>query len=160
MKDSSINHTLLVIFFTLTSSALFAQSDQKFSLDDDTKKVKALLKRIDADVSDTSVYSNEVVHMAQGSRAITDKNELARVLSAEAAAGNLAMTHEIITINSYPDHVIVRGKVTGTFQSKEGGTVYPFETNNLMTFKRAKDGNLKIWHVIFNRIELERYQKK
>lgn len=153
--------TRISIFFILTHLVTysFAQKQPEFSLDEDTRKVKALLKRIDKDVSDTSVYSNEVVHMAQGSRAITDKNELARILKAEASAGTTNMTHEMITINSYADHVIVRGRVTGSFQSKDGGPVYPFETNNLMTFKRLKDGSLRIWHVIFNRIELERYSK-
>lgn len=148
-----------LFIFALTLNLSFAQKSQKFSLDDDTKKVKALLKSIDKDVSDTSVYANDVVHMAQGSRAITDKNELARILKAEASAGTLTMTHELITINSFPELVITQGRATGTFQPAGGGAASAFETNNVITFKRIKDGDLKIWQVIFNRVDLESIRK-
>jgi hypothetical protein len=126
----------------------------------DETMVRALLKKIDADVSDTSVYANDVVHMAQGSRAITDKNQLANVLKAEASYGKLVMTHEVLTINSYESIVLVRGRVRGMFYGPDQGTGSPFETNNLMTFKRQADGSLRIWHVIFNRIDLNQEQAR
>lgn len=148
-------YLLCIPVLMLAFNATLAQKNPKFSVADDTEKVKVLLSRIDKDVSDTSVYSNDVVHMAQGSRAITNKNELAKILKAEAAAGTTNMKHQLVTINSFADHVIVQGKVTGTFLPHGGHQAYTFETNNMMTFKRMKDGNLKIWHVIFNRIDAE-----
>jgi len=144
-----------LFFFIFVLNFSYAQRHQKFSGDGDTEKVKALLKRIDTDVSDTSVYVNDVVHMAQGSRAITDKNELAKVLRAEASAGTMTMKHELISINSFPALVVTRGKVTGSFQPKNGGTAFPFETNNMITFRRMSDGSLRIWQVIFNRVDLD-----
>jgi ketosteroid isomerase-like protein len=152
-------HLVCLIVLALICNSSFAQKKPKFTLEDDTKKVKELLKRIDKDVSDTSVYSNDVVHMAQGSRAITNKQELAAVLKAEASAGTLTMTHELITINSYPEIVVTRGRVTGAFLPKGGGTAFPFETNNVMTFKRTKDGGLRIWQVIFNRVDMDAIRK-
>ena len=149
----------LLLIFTLAFQFSFAQKRSTYSLEEDTKKVKALLARIDKDVSDTSVYANDIVHMAQGSKAVTNKNELAKILKAEAAAGKLTMKHEVITINSFPEVVILRGKASGTFQAHGGGTSFPFETNNILTFKRMKDGGLKIWQVIFNRIDLDALRK-
>ena len=146
---------VLLCFVALGLDVSYAQNRQKFSVEEDTKKVQLLLKRIDKDVSDTSVYVKDVVHMAQGSRAITSKDELASVLRAEASGGTTAMTHELISINSFPDLVVTRGRVTGTFLPKGGGAAFPFETNNMITFRRMRDGSLRIWQVIFNRVDLE-----
>lgn len=123
-----------------------------YSVEDDRRKVEAILKRIDADVTDTSIYSYDVVHMAQGSRPITSKAELQKALTAEASFGRSRMTHQIVTLHSYPDMVLTRGRVKGTWHPANGGAVVPFETNNMITFRRAPDGSLKIWQVIFNRI--------
>ncbi|MEO6214892.1 MAG: hypothetical protein ABIO86_02585 [Sphingomonas sp.] len=128
-----------------------------FSAERDGQKVRAILKRIDADVTDTSIYVDDVVHMAQGSRAITNRAQLRRVLLEEATHGRSDMTHEVLTISSYPDIVLTRGRVTGTWHPADGGAPVPFETNNMITFRRAKDGSLKIWQVIFNRVDLARY---
>ncbi|MFZ0268244.1 YybH family protein [Caulobacter sp.] len=129
-----------------------------YSVEDDTQKVKAILKKIDADITDTSIYSEDVVHMAQGSRAITSKAELQKVLAAEVSHGRSNMTHEIVTLHSYSDMVLTRGRVKGTWHPANGGSPIPFETNNIITFRRTADGSLKVWHVIFNRVELERNQ--
>ncbi|HZY79896.1 MAG TPA: FISUMP domain-containing protein [Cyclobacteriaceae bacterium] len=129
------------------------QSKKSFSPENDEVMVRETLKKIDTDVSDTSVYADDVVHMAQGARAITDKNELARVLKDQASYGETSMRHELLTINSYEDLVVVRGRVTGSYYPPDGTVGMPFETNNLMTFKRQGNGALKIWHVIFNRID-------
>ncbi|ADG09217.1 Cif family virulence factor [Caulobacter segnis] len=129
-----------------------------YSVEDDIQKVKAILKKIDADITDTSIYSEDVVHMAQGSRAITSKAALQKVLAAEASHGRSNMTHEIVTLHSYSDLVLTRGRVKGAWHPANGGSPIPFETNNIITFRRAADGSLKVWHVIFNWVELERYQ--
>jgi ketosteroid isomerase-like protein len=132
-----------------------------FSLEDDTKKVKAILKNIDDYKLDMntkmSVYDDEVVHMAQGSRAITNKEDLRKVLEADSTYGHSEMTHELISIHSYQDMVLTRGRVAGKWYSAEGNQVFPFETNNIITFKRKEDGALSVWQVIFNRVALENY---
>jgi hypothetical protein len=68
------------------------------------------------------------------------------------------MTHEIVTLHSYPDLVLTTGRVMGVWHPVSGGKPTPFETNNMITFRRAPDGSLKVWQVIFNRVELERYR--
>ncbi|HEY5824987.1 MAG TPA: hypothetical protein VIT44_11505 [Cyclobacteriaceae bacterium] len=161
MKKLNTNYRLLSFTFLLLFVSIHSYSQKKsttgFSREEDAKKVKAILQKIDRDVSDTSIYTDDVVHMAQGSRAITNKAELAKVLQAEATYGKLMMTHELITINSYHDLILTRGRVKGTFHPANGGTAASFETNNVITFRRTKDGPLKIWQVIFNRIDLERF---
>ncbi len=143
----------------LTSAATARQTPSafSFSVEEDTRMVRAVLARIDADVTDTDIYVDDVVHMAQGSRAITNRAELRRVLLEEASHGRLIMTHAIDTLHSYPDMVLVRGHVIGSFQPNDGGAPSPFETNNMMTFRRMPDGSLKVWQVIFNRVDLSRY---
>lgn len=136
-------------------------SPPAFSVEEDTKKVKAILKTIDDTTlsmdAKMSVYSDSVVHMAQGSRAITNKAELRKVLESEASGGKTVMAHELVTIHSYPDMVLTRGRVKGNFHPKNGGKIIPFETNNIITFKRNNNGTLKVWQVIFNRVDLENY---
>ena len=136
-------------------------SSPAFSVDDDTKKVKAILKTIDDTTlnmdAKMSIYSDDVVHMAQGSRAITNKADLRKVLESEASGGKTLMTHELVTLHSYPDMVLTRGGVKGNYHPNGGGKAIPFETNNILTFKRNSDGTLKVWQVIFNRVNLENY---
>lgn len=75
----------------------------------DLQKVEAILKRIDAEITDTSIYSDDVVHMAQGSRPITSRAELQKALAAQASYGRSKMTHEVITLHYYADMVLTRG---------------------------------------------------
>ncbi len=124
----------------------------------DSAKVQALLQKIDDDILDMSVYGDDVVHMAQGSRAITNKGELQKVLALEATHGRSNMKHEIVTLHSSADFVLTQGRARGTWRPATGGTPIAFETNNMITFRRESDGSLKIWHVIFNRVDLQRYQ--
>lgn len=148
---------LLVTSFTGTH-AQKKTTKTSFDTRKDEVMVRAILKKIDTDVSDMSVYDNDVVHMAQGSRAITSKSELANVLKAESSYGKTVMTHEIVSIDSYNAIVLVRGRVKGMFYPPDNKGGFPFETNNMMTFKRQTDGSLKIWQVIFNRIDLSNEQ--
>jgi len=133
------------------------------SFKDDTAKVKAIFKNIDDHTLDwntkMSIYSDNVVHMGQGNRAITGRDSLRKVLEAEAMYGHSVMTHQIITLDSYDNIVLVRGRVTGNYYSKSGGAATPFETNNLFVFDRLKDGSLKVAKVIFNRIDLDAEQR-
>ena len=157
----SINFLTLVLPFLVWGCQEPTQSSD-FSIEEDTKKVKEILKVIDdlgKNMDATmSVFSDELVHMAQGSRAITNKAELRKVLEAESSYGKTMMTHEIISLHSYHDLVLTRGRVKGTW-TPPGGAAIPFETNNMITFRRMGDGSLKVWHVIFNRVSLENYKE-
>ncbi|MEM7110236.1 MAG: hypothetical protein AAF519_18560 [Bacteroidota bacterium] len=131
--------------------------EKEFSEAEDRKMVLEILKNLDSHTLDIdakmSVYSEDVVHMGQGNRPITNRKDLRSMLVEERKWGRSEMKHEAFEIHSFKDHVIVRGGVKGTWYSKDGNTSMPFETNNLITLKRTGSGELKIWHVIFNRIE-------
>lgn len=154
---------IFIVLLTITISDGYSQKKSPtppFSVERDTKMVKAILKIIDGDIADTSIYADDVVHMAQGSRPITNKADLYKVLAAEASYGRSVMTHEIITLQSYSDVVLTRGRVTGTYHSNSGGASVPFETNNAMIFKRQKNGSLKLGQIIFNRVNLDDVEKE
>jgi ketosteroid isomerase-like protein len=152
---------LTVLLAVITFGCRKTPDTTHFSIEEDTKMVKAILKNIDDYTLDLdtkmSVYSEDVVHMAQGSRAITNKVDLRKVLEAEYSYGHSVMTHEIVTLHAYHDMVLTRGKVTGSYHPGDGSTPIPFETNNIITFRRMADGTLKVWQVIFNRVSLEKY---
>ncbi len=153
---------LALLFLIFSNGNCFSQKKVGsivFSVEEDTKMAKAILKKIDADISDMSVYADDIVHMAQGSHAITNKEELTKVLKAEVSYGKSEMTHEIVSLKSYSDIVLTRGRVKGIYHPNNGDKTSPFETNNVIIFKRLKDGTLKVGQVIFNRINLETVEK-
>ena len=129
----------------------------KYSEEEDKEMVHAILANLDSHTLDIdskmSVYAEDVIHMGQGSRAITNRDDLRSMLIEQKKWGHSEMKHEAFEIHSFEDHVIVRGGVKGTWYSADGNTAVPFETNNLITMKRTPAGELKVWHVIFNRIE-------
>jgi ketosteroid isomerase-like protein len=150
--------TSIAVLIVCTLSACQQAPDP--SIEDDTNKVKAILKVIDhygRNIDSTMlVYSDDVVHMPQGSRATTGKANVRKILEAESSYGKTVMKHELVTLHTYPDMVLTRGRATGSW-TPPGGAAIPFETNNIITFRRMKDGSLKIWNVIFNRVTLENY---
>ena len=150
---------LIVALLSLPLSVCYSQKKSKtaFSTEKDTEMVKAILKNIDQNVMDTSIYSDDIVHMGQGNRAITNKADLRKLLEAESMWGHSEMKHELISLQSYPDIVLTRGQVKGTYYPNDGSPTSQFETNNVIIFKRMNDGGLKVKEVIFNRINLENY---
>jgi ketosteroid isomerase-like protein len=130
----------------------------KSSYEEDIAKVKKILRVLDGSHVDSTlnVFSDDFVHMEQGKRAITKKTELRKVLVRGASYGKTEMIHEVLSINSYDDMVLTRGRVKGTWTSPKGES-FPFETNNIITFHREKDGQFKVWQVIFNRVNLKDY---
>nr|WP_299338561.1 hypothetical protein [Allomuricauda sp.] len=130
---------------------------KEYSEEDDKKMVSEILENLDDHTLDVdakmSVYSEDIIHMGQGNRAITSLEDLRSMFIEERKWGHSEMKHQAFEIHSFDDHVIVRGGVKGQWHSIDGNNTVPFETNNLMTFKRTNNGELKIWHVIFNRIE-------
>ena len=159
MNTSSKLFTLLLAVLTLGCQK--SPESPAFPVEEDTKMVKAIFKNIDDYNLDLdtkmSVYDDSVVHMGQGSRAITNKTDLRKILEADSAYGHSEMTHELLSIHSYHDMVLTRGRVKGTWIPADGGQTFPFETNNMVTFRRKEDGSLKVWQVIFNRVTLENY---
>lgn len=153
--------TLLIVLGATTFGCREAPEAPAFSIEEDTEKVMIILKNIDDHALDMdskmSVYADDVVHMAQGSRAITNRTDLRKVLEGERQGGHAVMKHELITIHSYHDMVLTRGRVKGEWRPNNGETPIPFETNNIITYHRMKDGTLKVWQVIFNRVNLENY---
>jgi ketosteroid isomerase-like protein len=149
------------LFGALAAAATLASAcppvAASYDVEEDARKVRAVLSVIDRDVTDTSIYVDDVVHMGQDSRPITNREALTRALAAEATHGRAEMKHELVSIHSYPDMVLTRGRVTGSWRPAAGGAGVPFETNNMITFRRMPDGSLKVWHVIFNRVDLSRY---
>lgn len=135
---------------------VFQCNERGYSEENDHEMVTEILRKLDDYTLDIdtkmSVYSNDVIHMGQGERAITSLDDLRAKFMEEQKWGYSEMKHEAFEIHSFEDHVIVRGGVKGIWYSTDGNTTVPFETNNLITLKRTVDGQLKIWHVIFNRI--------
>jgi ketosteroid isomerase-like protein len=128
------------------------------SYKEDIAKVGKALKVLDGSNVDSTlnVFSDDFVHMEQGKRAVTKKADLRKVLERGASYGETKMVHEALSVNSYHDVVLTRGRVKGTWTSPKGES-FPFETNNIITFRRETDGQLKVWQVIFNRVTLDDY---
>ncbi|MEO1417401.1 MAG: hypothetical protein AAFW00_19095 [Bacteroidota bacterium] len=152
-----MRYIFLSVLLPILLLACAPPTEPSFSEESDKEKVMEILKNLDnytLDIEDKiSVYSEDVIHMGQGNRPITNLEDLKAMLLEESMWGHSEMRHEAYEIHSYTDHVIMRGGVTGTWYSMDGKTKIPFETNNLITFKRTPSGELKVWHVIFNRVE-------
>ena len=156
-NNMSMRYIFLSVLLPILLLACAPPTEPSFSEESDKEKVMEILKNLDnytLDIEDKiSVYSEDVIHMGQGNRPITNLEDLKAMLLEESMWGHSEMKHEAYEIHSYMDHVIMRGGVTGTWHSMDGKTKIPFETNNLITFKRTPSGELKVWHVIFNRVE-------
>ena len=146
---------IILVLLTLVACGCRNNSPQEFDAEKDKEMVLEILENLDSHTLDIdakmSVYSEDVIHMGQGSEAITNLEDLRAMLIAERQWGHSEMKHEAYEIHSFEDHVIVRGGVRGTWFAKDGSSQMPFETNNLITLKRTESGELKVWHVIFNR---------
>lgn len=163
---NSVTNSLLVLLFLAGLPQAFSQKAGGrpiYSVEDDSKKAKVILQVIDDNSlnMDTkmSIYDDSIVHMGQGNAAITGKAALRRLLETEALYGHSDTKHELVSIQSYDDIVLTRGRVKGIYFSNNGGAASPFETNNIIVFNRKKDGTLKVAQVIFNRLAQENIQR-
>ena len=95
------------------------------------------------------VYGDDIVHMAPNTKVITDKNSLKTYLQQQRQYGSSNMTHQIISIESIDDKVLMRGAVKGTFHPSNDNKSIKFKTKNIFVFKR-ENGKLKIQKVIYN----------
>lgn len=95
-------------------------------------------------------YSSDAVILAPDQAEIRGGAALREHLSEFGAGVELTTAHEIVELSSLRDMVVAQGKVTGTARPDGDPQTYSFETKNLILFKRAEGGDLKIWKVIYN----------
>ncbi len=100
------------------------------------------------------VYSDNIVHMAPNTKAITDKQSLKTYLEQQRQFGTSNMKHHIISIEIIDDKILMRGEVKGTFHPKNNDKEIKFETKNIFVFSR-ENGKLKIQKVIYNMSPVE-----
>lgn len=153
-----LNHCGFIRFWLpILILSLASCQQQSFSSEADRHMVEEILRLFDDPETPIDrlleVHVEDLVQMPQGAGAITNKVDLRESWEEERKAGHSRMRHEAITIHSYSDMVLTRGRVTGHWTPISGEVSFPFETNNIITFRRMPDGQLKVWQVIFNRIE-------
>lgn len=151
MTRNTIGH-FSFIFFVFMMSSVVARANTAVASD------KEQVIKILADLDDITIapekqlenYVSDVVLLAPELFAIRGKKALHEHLSNYANGVDLSMTHSLIELNSFAEVVIAQGKVVGYAQphGKEG--VWPFETKNIIIFRRQIDQSLKIWKVIYN----------
>ncbi|MEM6844959.1 MAG: hypothetical protein AAF944_09575 [Bacteroidota bacterium] len=143
-----------VVILTFLARCHSIADEQSYTAQSDQAAVQAILSVLDDNDASLEkkleIWVDDLVHMAPGYPANTDKNALGRHLEEQQTYGYSDMTHEIIELDSYPELVLMRGRVIGTFYPASQGAPVPFRTNNLFVFRRLEDNSLRIWKVIFN----------
>ena len=121
---------------------------------DDIIQIKRMLSSIDKKQKGLEEHLNDVtddfIHMPHDKRVVYGKQAYRQHILDGWDEGNAIMNHELIDAYSFPEIVIARGKVTGTWQPAGSKTKHPFETKNVFILKRLKNGKLKIWQIIYN----------
>ncbi|MEM8969222.1 MAG: nuclear transport factor 2 family protein [Bacteroidota bacterium] len=150
----SYTNCFAVVMLIFLARCQPATDELSYNAQNDRAVVQAILSVLDDnDVSlekKLEIWVDDLVHMAPGYPTNTDKDALRRHLEEQQTYGYADMTHEIIELDSYPDLVLMRGRVIGTFYPANQDAPVPFRTNNLFVFRRLEDNSLKIWKVIFN----------
>jgi ketosteroid isomerase-like protein len=99
-----------------------------------------------------AAVANDVILMPNGGPTLKGKAAYLQHVKDFYASGNIQIRHELIEVHSYPEVVIARGRAVGNFTPPAGGAASAFETQNLFVFRRAKNGNLEVWQIIFNNV--------
>ena len=94
--------------------------------------------------------ASDIILMPNGGAAIEGKAAYLQHVKDFYASGEIQIRHELIEVYSYPEVVIARGRAVGSFTPHGGSTPSTFETKNVFIFRRAKNGNLEVWQIIFN----------
>lgn len=120
----------------------------------DREAVLAILADLDRqDLTPTEHLRNylpDAVILPPGSGEVRGHDAIRQHLSEAQAGAAIEMIHQIVEMESSAYLVVVQGKVVGTAKPACDPNTYPFETKNIILFKRADDGALKIWKVIYN----------
>ena len=95
-------------------------------------------------------YVEDAVILAPDAAEVRGKAALYVHIAAFLENDGLEIDHQIVDLTSLAEVVVVQGRVVGQFTSPEDGEVYPFETKNLILFRRQGEGDLKVWKVIYN----------
>ncbi len=134
-------------------------SEPRFNATSDRQSVEEIL----ADLDDLSLspkeqlknYTKDSVILVPNKKEIKGSNALLSHLSDFGEGVDLSISHQIVEFNAFKDIVIVQGRVVGTAKPDNDPNTYPFETKNIILFKRTKDDELKIWKVIYNAAPVE-----
>jgi ketosteroid isomerase-like protein len=94
--------------------------------------------------------ASDIILMPNGGAAIEGKAAYLQHVKGFYASGTIQIRHELIEVYSYPEVVIARGRAIGSFTPHGGSTASNFETKNVFIFRRAKNGSLEVWQIIFN----------
>ena len=151
MTRNTFSHFSL-IFFVFMMSSVVARANTAVATD------KEQVIKILADLDNTTIapekqlenYVSDAVLLAPELFEIRGKKALHEHLSNYANGVDLSMTHSLIELNSFAEVVIAQGKVVGYVRPHGKEEVWPFETKNIIIFRRQSDQSLKIWKVIYN----------
>ena len=131
------------------------------SHDADKQKVQAIFAIHDVafaarDQPDASVdaylnaVADDIILMPHDAPVMEGKAAYGKHLREIIGGGRMAIRHELIEAYSYAEIVIARGRAVGSFTPNGQSTTYTFETKNVFIFRRLKNGDLKVWQIIFN----------
>lgn len=95
-------------------------------------------------------YVSDAVILAPDQKEIRGVDALRAHLDGFGEDVDIKLNHQIVEIESFQDIVVTQGRVIGTAKPVNDPNIYPFETKNIILFKRDKDKALKIWKVIYN----------
>lgn len=97
-----------------------------------------------------AAVATDIILMPNGGAVIEGKAAYLQHVKQFYASGTIQIRHELIEVYSYPEVVIARGRAVGSFTPHGGSTPSNFESKNVFIFRRAKNGNLEVWQIIFN----------
>jgi ketosteroid isomerase-like protein len=157
---SPMKQKLFVVIFTIFLVCGRASADQGGASHDDKEKVKAIFALHDIAFNgepkeaSLNAYLNtvaeDIILMPHDGLVMEGKAVYGRHLREILDSGNMTIRHEVIEAYPYPEIVIVRGRAVGSFTPKGQNTSHTFETKNVFIFRRLKEGELKVWQIIFN----------
>jgi ketosteroid isomerase-like protein len=140
-------------FGLLLSLFLFAcNHPAKLNLESDRQKVLRIFESIDKQVDGFDEHwaavADDIVYQAPGRPTIEGKEAYKKQAIEFFTGGSLEIRHELVTLESYSDVVVVRGRASGRFQPPGGTIIHPWKTRNLFVFQRLSTGRLQISQII------------
>jgi len=146
---------VLCVFISLIAAVVTAcKGPSNVSEIRDRQMVESILSNLD-DLSLTPEqqldnYLPDAVILAPEQKEIRGREALHNHLTVFGSTVDLILNHQIVELTSFENVVVAQGKVVGTAQPKGDVNRYPFETKNIILFKRQGPDDLKIWKVIYN----------
>ena len=97
-----------------------------------------------------AVYSEKTQILPPGKSAISGIEAFKSHLEQQRASGTLDIKHEVESVETYPQTVLLQGSSTGAFFATGSSEGFPFSTKNLMVLDRDEMGQLQISTLIWN----------